>query len=24
LPEEGWPLRATRTNCVFVADKTAA
>jgi SAM-dependent methyltransferase len=24
LPEEGWPLRATRTNCVFVAEKAAA
>ena len=24
LPDHGWPLRATRTNCVFVADKTAA
>ena len=24
LPDHGWPLRATRTNCVFVAEKTAA
>ena len=23
LPDHGWPLRATHTNCVFVADKTA-
>jgi len=21
LPDHGWPLRATRVNCVFVADK---
>ena len=24
LPEKGWPLRATRTTCIFVADKAAA
>jgi SAM-dependent methyltransferase len=24
LPEEGWPLRATRTSCIFVADEPAA
>ena len=24
LPEDGWPLRATRTNCIFVADKDGA
>jgi SAM-dependent methyltransferase len=24
LPETGWPLRATRTTCVFVADKDGA
>lgn len=24
LPEDGWPLRATRSSCVFVAEKAAA